>query len=136
MTDGFDFENIREAVDGVWVDMAEYDPLYGDFRVKVRPLDNPEQRAFYNRLMKPHYKRARDGVPDMEVIEVMRRRSVAHHVVTDWENGKRGGEPLPYTPENCEDTFKSFERFYRHILKIASEEDRFLVCRQEELKGN
>lgn len=113
---------------GIWVDYS------GGFRIRIAPLSS---RLFLKEIGKA--KRDIKGVIDDEASPEMMEKliePVSRHILKGWENLNVGGKPYPYSPENSLALLKSSADFYREVVALSSNRQRFLANKLEADAGN
>lgn len=87
-------------------------------------------KAFTNeltKLMRP-YARMPEGDARNKLAEQMTVKAMAKHIVVAWDNVKdRNGEPLDYSPENCEALLLDLPDLAEFLIREANKLSNFLA---------
>ena len=95
--------------EGVWVAVP------GGAELKIRRMDNPDYKAFVQRV---RAERGRRIASDEETREVL-REAVAATILLDWRGVEFDGEPVDYSAEYAIRAFEALPAFLDQVVNLA-----------------
>jgi len=124
-----DFKMDKAAIKaGVWIDMG------GGARFKLASFDSPEFTDAFRKATKPYTDLSKE-VPEKDQETIM-CRTMATHILLDWENVFDGDEPLPYSTEEAFRVLLELERVRTRVITEAQKLDNFKAAAREATEGN
>lgn len=129
-----DIEGLRTDAaleeEGVWTEV----PLFGELlSMKIARLGNKAFERAQEARQKPYINQIRAGTLSVEIQEKILIECVARHIVKDWKDLTRGGEPFPYTPENAVWLLTNNRDLLNAIVRLSSDAERY---RQQQIEAD
>lgn len=118
--------------DGVWVDLGD------GIEIRIRRVKSPTARKVLRQLQAPYEHLRRTGRPLPASVETeITRKWAAHGLLVDWKGvtGK-GGEELPFSPQNALAVLQDFEDFADDVAYFAREVETFRARSLEDAAKN
>jgi hypothetical protein len=125
----FDIDESKEQ-GGVWVDISS------DSRLLVAALNNQKQLDYLDRITKPYKRAIKNKTIDKELSDKLYCKSLAKHVLLDWEGMREHGKEVPYSKEKALEWLLEYPKFRQMVLEIAQDESLYLKEEQEEDEKN
>ena len=91
-----------------------------------------QNQAFQNmmdRLMQPHrgQMRVTGGKIDDSIMEEIMRKCFANTVILGWDLVGEDEQPIPFSPERCEQLLEELPDLFLDLIKVAQDRSNFLA---------
>jgi len=125
--------NMEMAEKGVWV------PYEAGIEIKVTSIDNSKYRACVEALLKPHLRRIRAGLIELEEKSKLIRPAVAKYILVDWKGIEDDeGNNIEYSVAKAEEILGdgAFSNFYDFVLTCSNDHSLFRDQSMEQVEAN
>lgn len=123
----------QKEEDGVWMEV----PLFGEMlNMRIARLGNKAYERALEARQKPYVQQIRAGTLSTDIQNKILIDCVARHVLKDWRDLTKGGEPFPYSVENAVWLLTSNSDLLNAVVKASADAEQYRAQMLEADAGN